>query len=318
MSFRNPVTTLPASAITGSLPADQVGTGNFTGTYNIVGAFTTGGTGARVDINPNGIFAYNAVGGQTVNISALNGSVSISGTFTIATAVSGTRMVIDNTGINAFNGATNTFNLDAATGSVSIIGTLATGTSGARATVTGAVFTVFSGVAGEVTGSTFDAASSTWLRLKSSTDAINVTTAEVRLISKPALGEIDLIGTVLATTVETSGYLATNGGLQVNAGGAAITGNLTVSGTIGNVASGNGTSSATANTTVTFPASRFTATPQVIAVSRSNVFSATRGVWAYVGNESPTSFTVFCTAETSGGNVIAAVVSAFGWIAVNG
>jgi hypothetical protein len=131
MSFRNPVTTLPATAITGSLPADQVGTGNFTGTYNIVGAFQTSGGNPRVLINPTGIYAYNGSGAQTVKISATDGSIAITGTFSIATAASGTRVVIDNTGINGYNGSVNTFNLNASTGTFSI----ATAASGTRVVI---------------------------------------------------------------------------------------------------------------------------------------------------------------------------------------
>jgi hypothetical protein len=141
MSFRNPVTTLPASAITGSLPATQVSTGNFTGTYNIVGAFTTGGTGARVDINPTGIYAYNTSGGQTVKVSAADGSIAISGTFTIATAGSGTRVVMDNAGVRGYAGTTNTFNLDAATGNF----TLQTAASGTRMVIDNTGINAFNG-----------------------------------------------------------------------------------------------------------------------------------------------------------------------------
>jgi filamentous hemagglutinin len=353
MSFRNPVTTLPASAITGSLPADQVGTGNFTGTYNIVGAFTTGGTGARVDINPNGIFAYNAVGGQTVNISALNGSVSISGTFTIATAVSGTRMVIDNTGINAFNGATNTFNLDATTGNVSIVGTFSTGVSGARVTMNGSQILVYN-PAGNFAFLSSTTGPPPSLTIGSPTDATNNVSAQLFITGGTSVGNAKIstsntfnvsgtfnalaassfsgavsllgVGAPLSCggTATVSGLLTANGGLTASAGitvsggGIAVTGGATIDTltvtnhvTMPDFASGQLTTSATANVTVTFPASRFTATPRVVAGARQNTFVAALPRSVFVGNETATNFTIFCSSGTAG------VAIACAWIAIN-
>jgi hypothetical protein len=77
--------------------------------------------------------------------------------------------------------------------------------------------------------------------------------------------------------------------------------------------SGTVSTSATANVTVTLPASKFAAAPNVVASVRNNTFSATSARSVQVGNESTTSFTVFVTSWN--GSAFVGLAGSVNWIA---
>ena len=90
--------TVPA-AIIENLTIAQVGSGIIAGTYG------TGASGARVELSPSGLQAYNASNDKTFELSGAAGDLSMTGTFIIQSAASGSRVDIRNTGIRLYNGS---------------------------------------------------------------------------------------------------------------------------------------------------------------------------------------------------------------------
>lgn len=117
------VVVVPAAVI-GSLTIANVGSGVVGGTYK-TGAGTT-----RLELSSTGLVAY-ASGTPTFTLDGTTGSVTATGSFTIQSATSGARVVIDNAGgIEGFNAsAVSTFRFNAATGAGYVGGT-GSGTNG--------------------------------------------------------------------------------------------------------------------------------------------------------------------------------------------
>ncbi|GAA4560485.1 hypothetical protein [Planotetraspora kaengkrachanensis] len=67
--------------------------GTLAGDITLSARIKTANTGARVELNAGGLQAYNAANSQTVNISAADGSVSLTGT--ISSGVTGRRVILN-------------------------------------------------------------------------------------------------------------------------------------------------------------------------------------------------------------------------------
>lgn len=87
MAFGNPITSLPADAITPGtlgtgvvLPAGQLGGGALSAVFDLTGTIRTAATGARLELDSAGLRAYEPSGVQTVNVDATTGAVSLIGT----------------------------------------------------------------------------------------------------------------------------------------------------------------------------------------------------------------------------------------------
>lgn len=109
MTFGNPVTQLPASAITPgafgagvTMPADGLTTGALAATFTLTGSIHTAAAGARVEIDAAGVRAYSAAGQNTVDIKSSDGSVTIVGN--LATGFTGQRVVTNNTELLFYSG----------------------------------------------------------------------------------------------------------------------------------------------------------------------------------------------------------------------
>lgn len=97
-------------AIIGALTIADIGSGVMAGTYQ-----TNSGT-SRIDLSSTGIIAY-ATGTETFKLNGTTGAMTATGSFTIQSATTGTRVVISNAGgIEGYNGTTRTFFINAATG----------------------------------------------------------------------------------------------------------------------------------------------------------------------------------------------------------
>lgn len=122
------VVTIPTAAIS-SLTIAAIGGGVLGGTYQ------TATTGAHINLSTTGIVAYNATSeisaNKTFELLASTGAMTATGSFTIQSASSGARVVIDNAGgIVGYNsGGTETFKVNAATGAGWLGGT-GSGTNG--------------------------------------------------------------------------------------------------------------------------------------------------------------------------------------------
>lgn len=104
------VLAIPAAVIT-SLTIANINTGIMGGTYT-----TSAGT-AKISISPTGITATDSLGNTTFSLNATTGAMTATGSFTVQSASSGTRVVISSAGgIEGYNGVTQTFLLNAATG----------------------------------------------------------------------------------------------------------------------------------------------------------------------------------------------------------
>lgn len=103
------VVSIPKAAI-GTLTIADIGGGVLGGTYQ-----TSTGT-SRIDISTSGIVAYSG-GTETFRLNATTGAMTATGSFTIQSALSGTRVVISNAGgIEGYNASGRTFRINAATG----------------------------------------------------------------------------------------------------------------------------------------------------------------------------------------------------------
>jgi hypothetical protein len=83
----------PVQAANGDISSLAVGkltAGVITAVMTITGRLATALTGARVEMNVNGIQAFNSGGGQTVDVAASTGAVTITGNFKTAFAGGGT------------------------------------------------------------------------------------------------------------------------------------------------------------------------------------------------------------------------------------
>ena len=108
------VVTVPAASI-GSLTIAAVGGGI------VGGAYLTATVGSHINFSSTGIAAYNATSeiaaNRTFLLDAATGAMTATGSFTIQSAGSGTRVVVSSAGgIEGYNGTTQTFLLNAATG----------------------------------------------------------------------------------------------------------------------------------------------------------------------------------------------------------
>jgi Type VI secretion system/phage-baseplate injector OB domain len=101
--------------------------------------------------------------------------------------------------------------------------------------------------------------------------------------------------------------------MALGTSGLVVAGNIQAT-SMSYLTSGTVTCNAAANVTVTLPASKFAAAPNVVATARNNTFTATNGRIVVVGNESATSFTVFCVNIANGGTVTGNA-STVNWIA---
>ncbi|GIW17430.1 MAG: hypothetical protein KatS3mg064_0587 [Tepidiforma sp.] len=103
------VVSIPKAAI-GTLTIADIGGGVLGGTYQ-----TSTGT-SRIDISTSGIVAYSG-GTETFRLNATTGAMTATGSFTIQSALSGTRVVISNAGgIEGYNASGRTFRINASTG----------------------------------------------------------------------------------------------------------------------------------------------------------------------------------------------------------
>lgn len=122
------VLTMPAAAI-GSLTIADVGSGNFGGTYQ------SSASGARIAISSSGLLGYNSGGTNTFDLSASDGSLTMTGVFALRNATSGARVEISNVGLRGFNsGGTQTFGISSSDGS-GFVGTGSTLTWNSSGTV---------------------------------------------------------------------------------------------------------------------------------------------------------------------------------------
>lgn len=109
------VLTVPAAAI-GSLTIANVGSGNLGGTYN------TSTANPKLSLAPTFFKAFNAGGTETFDLDATDGSLTITGSFTVLSASTGAHIKIDNAGgIAGYSATTESaanrrFLLNAATG----------------------------------------------------------------------------------------------------------------------------------------------------------------------------------------------------------
>jgi hypothetical protein len=291
-----------------------------TGAVSIAGTFTiaTATSGSRVVIDNTGIFAYNGTT-QTLGISAITGNVVIVGDF--STGVAGTQRV-------QLSGST----VDLYTGYAAEVNP--SYLYGAMATLTGPTYRGETDVYSPTTadypnpGILVNAAGKAGT-LPLLTYNGNVLTSSGYVRGANLIADTGLSVGIIAGT----GIHVYAGGILVDAGGIAVTGWLNTdgmtstgsvtatyyhsSGGYENFASGSVTTSATANTTVTLPAGRFTAAPNVVVQPRQNAFAATAAVWGYSGNEATGSFTCFATRITSGSATVSAVAASLAWIAAN-
>ena len=122
------VVTIPAATI-GSLTIAAVGGGILGGTYQ------TATAGAHINLSTAGIVAYNATSeisaNETFKLNAATGAMTATGSFTVQSAASGARVVINSAGgIEGFtSGGVSTFRFNAADGSGYVGGT-GSGTNG--------------------------------------------------------------------------------------------------------------------------------------------------------------------------------------------
>lgn len=108
------------------LTVSKVTAGTLSAEWILAGSIKTATTGRRVEIDSNGVNAYNLSGVNTVQISS-------TGIFQILSDDSGARMVINNSGIYAYDSSENLrFSMDANTGDVLVDGVFRTSPSGAR------------------------------------------------------------------------------------------------------------------------------------------------------------------------------------------
>ncbi|MFC7591018.1 hypothetical protein ACFQYP_50535 [Nonomuraea antimicrobica] len=106
-----------------SLTVDKVAAGEVRSNWVLGARIATALTGPRVELNGDGLQAYNANGVATVDIDGASGE------FSLRTATSGPRVLIGPTGVQAFNSSNvRTVNLSASDGTFE----LRSGTSGAR------------------------------------------------------------------------------------------------------------------------------------------------------------------------------------------
>lgn len=111
-----------------NLSVGKLTTGILSADITVSARIKTANTGARVELNSNGIQAFNSTGGQTVDIAAATGSVTITGK--LQTGFTGQRIVIDPSGPQPTfyyypSSGTNVAFINSPTGSTASVATLA-------------------------------------------------------------------------------------------------------------------------------------------------------------------------------------------------
>ena len=112
------VLTVPAAAI-GSLTIANVGSGTFNSNFDAgTGRVRAGGAVQRVELTSSGLLGYDTGGTNTFNLSASDGSLTMTGTFAMRNATSGARVDISQVGLRAYNsGGTQTASFSSSDGS---------------------------------------------------------------------------------------------------------------------------------------------------------------------------------------------------------
>lgn len=157
------------------LTAAKITAGTLSAAVILSGSIGTATTGARVVMDGTGIKAFNSSGTNTLTVASATGAVTMVGSLTsgstitgatIQTATTGARVSLDSTGLKIFNsGGTNIFQYLTATSALSMSGTLTvtgtisggtiSGSTVSGATVTGGTITGTSISGGTITGATF-------------------------------------------------------------------------------------------------------------------------------------------------------------------
>lgn len=190
------------SALISSLTIAQVGSGNFGGTY------ASASSNPKFQLSSTSFVAFDASGNETFKVLSSTGAVTATGSFTIRSATSGARVVLDNAGgLEGFNSSgTSTFRFNAATGA-GYVGGSGSGTNGISWDSSGTV---------SIGGASFSSGKITASSLSIST--LSAITANLGTVTA---------GTINASLVTVSNLTATNissgalgsGGSGINIGG---------------------------------------------------------------------------------------------------
>lgn len=153
--------TVPAAAISALTIAD-IGSGTFNSNFDAgTGRVRAGTALQRVELVAAGLIAYDAGGTETFRVSSSDGSLSMTGVFSMKNAAIGSRVEMANVGLRAYNsGGTQTFGISSSDGS-GFLGTggVLTWSSAGTVVVNGSVLATGSVTANKLLVSTLSAIS---------------------------------------------------------------------------------------------------------------------------------------------------------------
>jgi hypothetical protein len=200
------VVSIPAAVITSlTIGINNVTSGVLGGTYSSAAA------NPRFQMSPTELGAFSAGGAQTFQLLSSTGAVTMTGSFTVRSATSGARVVLDNAGgIEGFNASgTSTFRFNAATGAGYVGGT-GSGTNGISWDSAGTV---------SIGGSAFSGG-------KITATSLSVSTLSSIQANMGNLTAGTITGGTITASLINAGTLTFNAGGTINGGGASVTGTI--------------------------------------------------------------------------------------------